>query len=184
MIDATTEIVNALEDVTMNVALLVNLPDDGATNMKLTDSVKDITFDGVTYKAGDDTQIVNGKSVGRDEEISIDSYEVSFGEGDLSAFTLYSGDNYVGQTATIYLAFLDSDGDLLASDSVIEVYKGVVHSWAMNRGFVVKLSNHWAAFEVANGRYTNQDSQDEHFSGDTFFEYSHMDPLQTKWGMK
>ena len=82
----------------------------------------------------------------------------------------------------IYLAFLDEDYELLSSDSVIKIYAGLVDTWQFDEtktksDFTIKLTSHWAAFEVVTGRFTNTASQEEYYSGDTLFQYSQQEKL-------
>jgi len=151
--------------------------------MKVTDAVRDITYDGVTYLAHGSVQFTNGGSVDRKTQLTIDSYTVNFGQADRTAYDLYKDNSLVGAAASIYLAFLDDAGALLDPTSVLQVYSGQVHSWGLSKEFTVKLSNQWAAFDIQHGRTTSTTSQEEIYPGDTFFEYSYMEELATKWGL-
>lgn len=181
MITTTATVTQALSSVSTNIALLINLP--GSDDMKVTDSVRDITYDGVTYRAHGSVQFTNAGSVDRKSVLTIDAYTINFGQADRTAYDLYKDNSYVGAPASVYIAFLDDDGALLNSTSVLQVYSGQIHSWGLNRDFTVKLSNQWAAFDIQHGRTTSSTSQQEVYPGDTFFEYSYMEELATKWGL-
>jgi len=85
------------------------------------------------------------------------------------------------------MAFHDDSCDLLASDSVIKLYEGIVDAWDLSESattseFSIKLTSHWATFEVVNGRFTNQSSQKEYYGTDNFFKYAYQEELPLKWG--
>lgn len=186
MLTTTTAVENALASDDFAVALLFDLPDDGVTNMKLCDASRDITYNGVTYKTSG-VQVLNGPRTNRTTTIKADGFEIQLGAASLDAFNLYKGNAYSGRPVSVYIAFVDQHGALLESDSVLKTYEGLLESWSWRDGIkkstlLVRTSNHWAPFEAANGRFTNDESQQEHFSGDSFFEYGHQKDQPIKWG--
>lgn len=186
MLVTTSEVQAALTSNNLAVALLINLPDDGVTNMKLTNGKRDITFNGFTYSTGG-IQVLNAPKTNRQTSIKADGFEINLSGVNGEAYNLYKDNNYSGQPVSAFLAFVDDDGYLLASDSVIQIYEGLLESWAWRDGiksstFLVRTSNHWAPFEATNGRFTNAASHEEQYPGDTFFEYGHQTDLPIKWG--
>jgi hypothetical protein len=183
MITIPSSVSAALNSSNYSTSLLVSLP---GTNFKITDNHKDITYDSVTYSSSGEL-FLKTSNVSRTTDISANSYTVTVAGADQSAIQEYSVTNHVGKTATVYLAFLDDAHDLLASDSVLQLYTGIVDSWELSEGattseFSVKLTSHWASFEVVNGRFTNSASQQEYYPGDEFFKFSFQEELPIKWG--
>ena len=188
MITIPNSVSTALAASTYRTSLLVHLPGAG---FKITDNHKPITYNSTTYTTSDEI-VLKTSNVNRTTDIAANSYTLTFAGADKSAYQEYtnSGTDYVrhvGKTGTLYLAFLDDNYELLDSGSVIELYTGVVDTWELNETsttseFSVKLSSHWATFEVTNGRYTNSSSQQEYYAGDEIFKYSHQEKLPIKWG--
>jgi len=204
MITIPSSVNTALASSTYRTSLLVHLPGVG---FKITDNHKPITYNSTTYTTSDEV-VLKTSNINRTTDIAANSYTLTFAGADKSAYQEYtnsgtdyvrhvgktgytnSGTDYVrhvGKTGTLYLAFLDDNYELLDSGSVIELYTGVVDTWELNETattseFSVKLSSHWATFEVTNGRYTNSSSQQEYYAGDEIFKYSHQEKLPIKWG--
>lgn len=184
MITIPSVISTALASSDYRVALLAQLP---GTGMSVTDSHKAITYNGVTYAATDGLMLKT-TDVNRTTNIEVNSYTITFAGADKAVYGQYSDNAHVGKTATLYLAFLDDDYELLSSSSVIEMYTGVVDTWALSESgktsdFSIKMTNHWSTFEIVNGRFTNSSSQEELYSGDTIFEFATQDKLPLKWGI-
>jgi hypothetical protein len=126
--------------------------------------------------------------VSRTTRIETNSYNITFSGADRSVYEQYYGNAHVGKLATLRLAFLDDNYELLDSASVLEMYTGVVDSWSFDEtgttsDFSIKLTNHWSTFEIVNGRATNSSSQQELYSTDTIFQYAIQDKLALKWGI-
>lgn len=183
MINMPSSVVGALASESYRTAILVNLP---GTGFKITDNHKPITYSGTTFTT-DDQMVLKTSGVKRTGSINAGSYSITFAGADRSAYEEYYQDAYYGQAASISLAFLNDDYELLAGDSVLKMYSGLVDSWQLSEGkttsdFTIKMTSHWAAFEVVTGRFTNTSSQEEYFPGDTFFQYSTQEKLPIKWG--
>jgi hypothetical protein len=184
MITIPSSVTTALASTHYRVALLADLP---GTGMSVTDNHKPITFGGTTYSATDGL-LLKTSDVSRTTAIEVNSYTLTFSGADKSAYTQYYDNTHVGKSATLYLAFLDDDYALLDSGSVVEMYTGIIDTWALSEtgttsDFSIKMTNHWSTFEIINGRFTNSSSQQEVYDGDTIFEYSTQDKLPLKWGI-
>lgn len=183
MITIPSSVTAALNSANYSSSLLVSLP---GTGFKITDNHKDITYNSVTYSASGELLLATS-NVSRTTDIAANSYTLTVSGADQSAIQEYTSTNHVGKTATLYMAFLDDNHELLASDSVLEMYTGIVDSWELSEGatsseFSVKLTSHWASFEIVNGRFTNSSSQQEYYAGDEFFKFSFQEELPIKWG--
>lgn len=183
MITMPSSVVGALASPDYRTAMLIDLP---GTGFQVTDSHLPITFNGTTFLT-DSYALLKATGVNRSGDLSASSYSLTFSGADTLAYQEYLDDAHLGKRASISLAFLDDDYALLAADSVIEIYAGLVDQWqfsesATSSDFTIKLTSHWAAFEVVTGRFTNTSSQEEYFPGDTFFQYSQQEKLPIKWG--
>lgn len=183
MISMPSNVAAALASANYRTAILINLP---GTGFKVTDNHKELTYDGVTYKP-DDQALLGASSVQRTNALSSSPYQIKFAGADRTAYQEYVDDAHFGKDAFIYLAFLDDDYALLSATSVIQIYAGLVDTWQFDEtktksDFTIKLTSHWAAFEVVTGRFTNTSSQEEYYPNDTIFQYSQQEKLPMKWG--
>lgn len=183
MIPIPSSVSTALNSSAYRACLLANLP---GTDFKITDNHKDITYNSVTYSSTGEL-LLKTSNVNRTTQIAANSYTLTVSGADQSAINEYTLNNHVGKTATLYLAFLDDNYDLIDSGSVLEMYTGIVDSWELSESattseFSIKLTSHWASFEIVNGRFTNSASQQEYYAGDELFKFSYQDELPVKWG--
>lgn len=184
MITLPTAVSNALASHDYRYCLLVNLAGSG---MQLTNNHKNITYNSVTYSTTDNL-LIKTSDVNRTSGIESNSYTITVAGADKQAYNEYYNGQHNGKSATLFLAFLDDNYDLLASNSVVEMYTGIIDSWDLSETsttstFSIKLTNHWSTFEVINGRFTNTSSQSEFFPNDSFFQYSTQEKLPLKWGI-
>jgi hypothetical protein len=183
VISMPSNVAAALASASYRTAILINLP---GTGFKVTDNHKPITYAGVTYSPGDQA-LLGASSVQRTTSLSSSSYQIKFAGADRTAYQEYVDDAHFGEEASVYLAFLDDEYELLSSTSVIKLYAGLVDTWQFDEtktksDFTIKLTSHWAAFEVVTGRFTNTSSQEEYYPNDTIFQYSQQEKLPIKWG--
>lgn len=183
MITMPSNVAAALASATYRTAILIDLP---GTGFKVTDNHKEITYNSVTYKP-DDQSLLGASSVQRTTALSSSPYQIKFAGADRTAYQEYVNDAHFGKDAFIYLAFLDDNYALLSATSVIQIYAGLVDTWQFDEtktksDFTIKLTSHWAAFEVVTGRFTNTSSQEEYFPNDTIFQYAQQEKLPMKWG--
>ena len=186
MISVPASVTTALNSPSFGIALCISLPGNGTT-FSLTDHWRNLTLNGTTYVAN--SFVISGTDeVKRDKDINVDSYTITVDNAELNIYEDYAQVNLVGQEATVDVAFVNPDtGVILGSDAGIRLYKGLVDSWVNDESgskatFGIRLTSHWAAFNVVKGRVTNSASQEERYPGDTLFEFSFQDELQIKWG--
>lgn len=186
MLTVDSSVTTALESNNWAHALLVQIP--GATTHYYTDHWKDILYGANTY-SHDGNLVLNSGRSSRDLELRADAITIRLDNADKSLYEEYAAANQVGKEVILSVAFVNkATGNLLAANSVAELYKGIVDSWSqMDDGgtssFSIRLTNHWGAFEIRKGRYTNTASQEEAYPGDTLFEFSFQKVLPTKWGL-
>lgn len=186
MLSVPTSVENALNSNNWANALLFQIP--GSTTHYYTDHWKDITYNAQTYLHDDNLVLDSGNAI-RDMDIRADALTIRFDNADKTLYQEYAAASQVGKEVIVSVAFVDEEtGNLLAADSVVQLHSGLVDSWSQTdqkarSEFSIRLTNHWAAFEVRKGRYTNSASQEEAHAGDTLFEFSFQKVLPTKWGL-
>jgi len=182
MITVPASVTNALASSDLTWSLLVSLPG----GYEATDNPHNLTYDGTVYNS--QVMVLEGGSLKRKSDITADSYEVLISNVDQSMYQDYVDVNRVGSQVSVYAAFVDPDDyNLLSSDSVVEVYRGLLDSWVVAEEgeaatMTVRLTSHWSSWKVVKGRFTNTASQTEVYPGDTFFEYSQQEVLPITWG--
>ena len=162
---------------------LVKLP-----GLTVTTAPSAITWRGNTYAASGILMALDGKN--NTSEIQTNTYKLKFSNADQTALATLAVDNIYGQDCTIYMGLLDDSGNLIKEaneDGPFEFYKGLFDSWVVNETtssseLEVTIRSHWAAFERKAGRWTNQESQQEQYPGDTLYEYAHLETSSFKWG--
>ena len=183
MLTVPASVDTALADEDLVWALLVDLPG----GFPVTDNPHNLTYDGTTYTPA--KVLLSAGDVKRAQDISADSYEITMDNADQAIYEDYVVTNRVGTAVEVFAAFVDAGTyDLRAADSVIKIYEGVLDSWSVSEqgsraSISIRLTSHWSAWKIVKGRFTNSSSQEETYSGDTIFEFSHQEELPIKWGL-
>lgn len=185
MLSVPAVVATALDSGNFQFCLFYQIP--GSSTHYLSDHWKDLTYNANTYLS-QDALVLSSGDARRGLEITADSIVVRLSNADKTLYTEYASGNQVGKEVIISVAFVDQDGDLLAADSVVQMFGGLVDSWSQtdretSSEFAIRLTNHWSAFDIRKGRFTNSASQEEVYPGDTFFEFSFQEELPTKWGI-
>ena len=186
-ITVPSEVTAAVSGPAFKFCRLYQIPGTTPAVNYLTDHWKNITFNGNGYVSSSSVSVMNVDPAKRELDVSADSLQIEMDNTDKTIYEQYASNNQVGKIARIFIAFLDDSGDLLTTSSAVEMYTGIVDSWSQTDStneskFVLRLAGYWATFNVVKGRYTNQASQSEFYTGDTIFEFSHQDDLPVKWG--
>lgn len=148
-----------------------------------TNNNKDLTFGGNTYSSSG--LLLNFSEVTKDHSLKVGSYTLTLSNVNTTLAQGYSAASYRGQEAIIYLAILSSSGAITGTPLIL--YKGTLDTWAVNEtktgsDLQLKITSHWASYNLKTGRYTNDATQQQIHSGDKFFQYSHSDVENIGWG--
>ena len=87
--------------------------------------------------------------------------------------------------AEVYKGFLDSNESVIADPFLL--FKGRIESFSIDESINqsnvnVLVTSHWSDFNKIEGRKTNTNSQQIHFSTDLGFEYASQTIGDIKWG--
>lgn len=183
MIEVTPAYREILESDQLRPVHLIKLP-----GLNLTTAPYDITWDGVVFQALGIVISLDGKR--NTSEISANTYKLTLSNTDQTALALFGQNDYFGLPSKIYVGLLDESGNLIQEadgSGPFEFYSGLFDSWVVNETtnkstIDVTIRSHWAAFERKAGRWTNTESQQEQYPGDTIFEYAHLSDSEFKWG--
>ena len=155
------------------------------TPIYLTDHYKDVPYGGNTYDTSAHLESMsNLKQSGIDRNPQV---TVNLSGVDQTYYSLFLSNNYVSRTATIYIAFLDSNDAII--DDPLEVYSGSIVDISMKddpfKGTAkvgMMLGGPFDDFDRRVGRRTNTESQKEFFPTDVGFDFAgELDPPEYLW---
>ena len=155
----------------------------GDTTYYRTTAYFDITYDSNTYSAGAD--ILNIPTI--TESSQIGTSNISFAlEGASQAFiSALLNNNHIHRPITITRAYLNDSGSLI--NNPYSIFHGYISGYSIDETttssrITINVANHWANFEMKRGRRTNDNSQQQIFPGDFFFEFSNAMMVDIEWG--
>lgn len=182
-IDANT--LASLDSSSLNMVSMVAFYDIGGTNTYLTDGPVDITYDGNTYTATRGVMSVG--SVTEDTELRIESLDIGLSAIDSENVKLFLDYNYIDRRVVVHRGVTGADYNLIGDP--ILVFDGRLDQPRVSEDFksrkadlAVSASSHWANFDEAQGRHTNNTEQQVLFPGDTFFQFTTQTQKDVKWG--
>ena len=183
MITLTQEYIDILASDAMSVCYLVKLPD-----LAVTSAAYDIAYNGDVYVS--DGLLISVDGVNSTTDIRTDTHTIVLDDANQTALSIFGNGNYIGREATISIALQNDDGSLILDDNnngPIEIFTGLFDGWALKEEKTtskmnIKLKSHWASFNRTSGRFTNNASQQELYPTDTFFDFSHVDQNEIRWG--
>lgn len=155
----SSDILTQIQAEGIRICHLVKL--DTSTAIKATNHVKDLTYDSNTYEAGGNfMQISEVQETGTLEYSNIN---LTLNNVTTTIRDIFKAQDYTDKTATVYLAFLDSDETLI---DAWEYFSGTIATAEIlesSSGFVVnvELASHFKNWNIAKGRKFTQASQDE-----------------------
>jgi hypothetical protein len=159
---------------------------DTSTAIKATNHVKDLTYDSNTYEAGGNFMDIS--EVQETGSLEYSNLNVSLNNVTTTVRDIFKAQDYVNKTATVYVAFLDSDETIL---DAYEYFKGTIASANLsesNQGFVVnlELASQFKNWEIKKGRKFTQASQDAYtdrnsLSADKGLAFAHETNESVRW---
>ena len=177
----TTAVKNELATDSLQPITLVYI--NVGTGYRFTDHYKDVTYDSNTYSAS--SLFTSISSVKESSEIEISNMTVSFSGADQTIISLFLNNNYMEKEAEIYKGFLDNNEQVIADPFLL--FKGRIESFSIDESIEqsnanIVLASHWSDFSKINGRKTNTNSQQLHFTNDLGFEFASQTVQDIKWG--
>ena len=143
----------------------------GSTIYYRTTAYFDITYDSNTYTAGAD--LLEIPSITEANKVATSSVNFSIEGASQTFISLFLNNDHIHRPVKIFRAYLTDAGALVSNPYVI--FLGYVS---------INVANHWANFEMKRGRRTNDNSQQQIFNGDKFFEFSNAMMVDIEWGKK
>jgi hypothetical protein len=159
---------------------------DTSTAIKATNHVKDLSYDSNTYEAGGNFMDIS--EVQETGSLEYSNLNVSLNNVTTTVRDIFKAQNYIDKTATVYIAFLNSDETIL---DAYEYFKGTIASANLaesNQGFVInlELASQFKNWEIKKGRKFTQASQDAYtdrnsLSADKGLAFAHETNESVRW---
>jgi len=174
----------AKDDFNMVSLLRIGIPvGSPETDIFLNDTQFPITFDSNVYDSSG--HILDIGTVSENADVRIGSLRITFSAVDQTYSNLFQTADYIDARVRYYKAILEDDYTYVGQP--ILMFDGNISGMKIiDNGRSSKLelecASHWANFDVINGRKTNSNSQQAHFSSDLGFEFAAHTVKDIKWG--
>lgn len=152
----------------------------------LSDAYIPVTYDSNTYTPTG--SFLSFSDIVETNEANIETITIALSGVDTTYTNLFLTDDYLDRTVEIYKAFLDSN-DALVSDPLL-IFNGRINNPVIKEDVdagtstvSVQASSLFVDFDRINARFTNNESQQSFFEGDTGFRFSSVIVKELNWGM-
>ena len=152
----------------------------------LSDAYIPVTYDSNTYTPTG--SFLAFSDIVETNEANIETISISLSGVDTTYINLFLSGGYLDRTVQIYKAFLDSN-DALVSDPLL-IFDGRLNNPVIKEDVeagtstvAVQASSLFVDFDRINTRFTNNESQQSFFAGDTGFRFSSVVVKELNWGM-
>ncbi len=152
----------------------------------LSDAYIPVTYDSNTYTPTG--SFLSFSDIVETNESNIETITIALSGVDTTYINLFLTGGYLDRTVEIYKAFLDSN-DALVSDPLL-IFSGRLNNPAIKEDvdagtstIAVQASSLFVDFDKINARFTNNESQQSFFAGDTGFRFSSVVVKELNWGM-
>ena len=157
----------------------------GSTIYYRTTAYFNITYDGNTYTAGAD--LLQIPTITESSTVSTSTVNFSLEGASQTFISLFLNNEHIHRPVKIIRGYLTDAGALVTNPYTI--FLGYISGYGINETMTtsrisVNVANHWANFEMKRGRRTNDNSQQQIFGGDKFFEFSNAMMVDIEWGKK
>ena len=163
-----------------NMAHLVKL--ELNTTYYLTDNPVNVVDGSDTYSPNGFLQGVS--EVVENSSIDIGSISIQISNANQTIFSDVLTNGHLHRQVTIKRAILDTASAIVGT---FTIYSGFIESMGMSEGgqnsmISFGVANHWADFQRIEGRRTNNNSQQQHYTGDKGFEFASQTDKKLFWG--
>ena len=155
----------------------------GDTTYYRTTAYYDLTYDSNDYTAGAD--ILNIPTITETSKIATSNVAFELEGASQTFISLLLNNEHIHRPVTILRGYLTDVGALI--NNPYTIFLGYISGYSIDETttasrITINVANHWANFEMKRGRRTNDNSQQQIFSGDKFFEFSNALMVDIPWG--
>jgi hypothetical protein len=157
----------------------------------ITTHTNPITYDSNTYQPFG--QFLGFDTVEENISFEIPNIKISVSgipahdNSDNNFATTVIGANYTDKDVKIFRKYFNADGSEISQDEgVVQIFEGVIQDASIianKETCTVELTtaSHWVDFERRNGRFTNENSQKNAFSGDEGMQFARDVQKEIEW---
>jgi hypothetical protein len=174
-------LISALESDSFSYATLISLGTQSSL-IRITDNDKDVTLNADTYTST--TTLLDYGEAQETSDVSVGGMDITFSGVNQTMVSYMLSNDYIGLPVDIKRCALSDSNVVIGS---FTYFKGQVSGFEIvdtndKSEVLVNCKSHWADFEKLNGRRTNHNSQQLHFSGDLGFEFAAKTIKDIRWG--
>ena len=98
--------------------------------------------------------------------------------------SLIQSGNYIDNTVNVYLAFFDTNENIV---DAVSYFSGKIKAASISENNAqshinLMVANHWANWNLTKGRHFTDESQQQVYSGDKGLEYADQTKEDIRWG--
>lgn len=148
----------------------------------LTDNGFELDFNAKTYQANG--YLLDIDSPKESTDLRVNSLDIELTGVNRTFISLFLNDDWINRQVIIRRAILSDSGSIVGTFIIFDgqITEFEVTEQDDSAEMTLSVASHWADFERTNGRLTNNNSQQFHFSGDLGFQYSANSIRDIKWG--
>ena len=179
-IDSAT--LTALQSDDFVITHLVKI--DLQTPIYATENPFDIEYDGNNYLATEWLVSVGG--VSESSELRVGQINLTLSGVDTTLIQTLVTSNIINKQVDIWKAIVNDETGALIGDP-IATFRGYITTFGISESssdskITLSAASHWADFSKKNGRFTNNNSQQNVFPNDVGMQYSANTIKDLKWG--
>ncbi len=156
-----------------------------STPVYLTDTHRDITWNGKTYL--NTTGLLGFGSVSESSTMKVGTMQITLSGVNQANISIALTENFIDQKVLIYRGLFDSNSEIIV-DPVL-LYDGRIDAFSASEDIQSgsstlswTISSHWQDFEKVAGRRTNQNDQQVYYPNDKGFEFASEIINDIPWG--
>ena len=178
----STAIQNQISADATKIAFLIEL--QLSTVTRVTDFYRDVVFNSNTYTAGG--SFVTVDSTTESGKLEVDEINLGFSNVNSDVRTLVENGAFTDKTVNIYLAYFDTNEDLVGA---LTYFSGDIRNVSITEtnnvsDLSIVVASHWSNWQLTKGRHFSDASQQDFSSGDKGMEYATQVKEDVRWGTK
>lgn len=180
----SSDILTQIQQEGVRVVHLLKL--DTSTAIKATNHVKNLTYDSNTYEAGGN--FLDIEDVQETGVVEYSSMNITLNNVTDTVRNIFTAQNYVNKTATIYVAFLNSSENII---DAYEFFNGSIVGASIvdaKESFSIKieLASQFKNWDIKKGRRFTQASQDTYLDKNSLgtdkgLSFAHTTSQNVRW---
>ena len=180
---------------TINASTLTALQSDGfrmchlididlGTQLYITDNAFDVSYNSNTYTA--ESWVLGVGSANESVDLRVGKITLNLSTVESTVRNYLLSNDIINRSVQFYRAVINDSSGAIVGDP-IPTFKGYITTFSISDSGTrssasISIASHWADFEKKNGRFTNDNSQQNIFSGDLGMQYAANTVKNLRWG--